>query len=230
MGLGFFGQGYARYGLIAPTPLLSRPGGSYGSSTGSGLVPAAAFSFVLLLFPSGQLPSRRWRPAAWFVAAVYALQAIGIVARASRVWRDPFAPQSQGWYPGLHSALARPVAGRYGRRRRRADHQVCPVVRRGAAAAEVVRVGRCARRGHDHPARGGTADLVAPSHRCAAGSSAQSAVLPSPGVPVCSHRRGDPEVQALRDRHSDQQGASSTARSRSSSQPSTPGSWLASAR
>ncbi len=69
------------------------------------IVPAGAFAFVLLLFPAGLLPSRRWRPAAWFVAAVYALDTIGYVARASRVWRDPFAPQSQGWYPGLHSAL-----------------------------------------------------------------------------------------------------------------------------
>jgi signal transduction histidine kinase len=36
---------------------------------------------------------------------VFAVQTIGFVARASRVWRDPFAPQRQGWYPGLHSAL-----------------------------------------------------------------------------------------------------------------------------
>ena len=69
------------------------------------IVPAGAFAFVLLLFPAGLLPSRRWRPAAWFVAAVYALDTVGYVARASRVWRNPFAPQSQGWYPGLHSAL-----------------------------------------------------------------------------------------------------------------------------
>ena len=69
------------------------------------IVPAGAFAFVLLLFPDGQLPSRRWRLAAWFVAAVLAVQTIGFVVRASRVWRDPFAPQRQGWYPGLHSAL-----------------------------------------------------------------------------------------------------------------------------
>ena len=64
--------------------------------------------FVLLLFPAGLLPSRRWHPAAWFVAAVYALDTIGFVAPASRGWRNPFAPQSQGWYPGLHSALVVP--------------------------------------------------------------------------------------------------------------------------
>jgi signal transduction histidine kinase len=106
LGLGFFSRGYGWYGLIA-----ARPGPMPGARAAEWLVnwiwivPAGAFAFVLLLFPAGLLPSRRWRPAAWFVAAVYALDTIGYVARASRVWRDPFAPQSQGWYPGLHSAL-----------------------------------------------------------------------------------------------------------------------------
>jgi signal transduction histidine kinase len=106
LGLGFFSRGYGWYGLIA-----ARPGPMPVARAAEWLVnwiwivPAGAFAFVLLLFPAGLLPSRRWRPAAWFVAAVYALDTIGYVARASRVWRDPFAPQSQGWYPGLHSAL-----------------------------------------------------------------------------------------------------------------------------
>jgi two-component system, NarL family, sensor kinase len=106
LGLGFFGQGYGWYGLIA-----ARPRPVPGARAAEWLVnwiwivPAGAFAFVLLLFPDGLLPSRRWRPAAWFVAAVYALDTMGFVARASRVWRDPFGPQSQGWYPGLHSVL-----------------------------------------------------------------------------------------------------------------------------
>jgi signal transduction histidine kinase len=105
MGLGFFSQGYARYGLIAPTPLPAARAAQWFVNW-IWIIPAAAFSFVLLLFPSGQLPSRRWRGAAWFVAAVNALQAFGMVARASRVWRHPFAPQREGWYPALHSAQA----------------------------------------------------------------------------------------------------------------------------
>jgi signal transduction histidine kinase len=106
LGLGFFCKGYGWYGLIA-----ARPGPMPGARAAEWLVnwiwivPAGAFAFVLLLFPDGLLPSRRWRLAAWFVAAVFAVQTIGFVARASRVWRDPFAPQRQGWYPGLHSAL-----------------------------------------------------------------------------------------------------------------------------
>ena len=102
LGLGFFSQGY---GLITPRPLPGARAAEWFVNW-IFIIPAGAFSFVLLLFPSGLLPSRRWRPAAWFVAAVLTLQTIGMVARASRVWRDPSAPPSQGWYPGLHSALA----------------------------------------------------------------------------------------------------------------------------
>jgi signal transduction histidine kinase len=106
IGLGFFSSRYGGYGLLA-----ARPGPLPGARAAQWLVnwiwivPAGAFAAVLLLFPSGLLPSRRWRPAAWFVAAVYAVDTIGFVLRASRVWRDPFAPQAQGWYPGLHNAL-----------------------------------------------------------------------------------------------------------------------------
>ena len=106
---------------------------------------------------------------------------------------------------GLALGASCAVAGRHGGRRCRTGHQICPVVRRGAAAAEVVRGGRCARRGHDHPAGGGAGDIVAPSRWRAVGGPAQGAVL-RPGVPVGGHRRGDLEVQALRDRHRDQQG------------------------
>ena len=106
LGLGFFSKGYGWYGLIAARP-RPMPGARAAEWLVNWIwiVPAGALALVLLLFPAGRLPSRRWRPAAWFVAAVYALDTIGFVARASRVWRDPFAPQSQGWYPGLHSAL-----------------------------------------------------------------------------------------------------------------------------
>jgi signal transduction histidine kinase len=106
LGLGFFCSRYGEYGLLA-----ARPGLMPGARAAQWfvnwiwIVPAGGFAFVLLLFPDGRLPSRRWRPAVWFVAAVYALDAMGFVARASRVWRDPFAPQGQGWNPGVHTAF-----------------------------------------------------------------------------------------------------------------------------
>jgi signal transduction histidine kinase len=106
LGLGFFSENYGIYGLmtVRPGPLpVART--ALWFVNWIWIVAAGAFAFVLLLFPDGALPSRRWRPAAWFVAAVYAVDTLGFVDRASRVWRDPFAPQAQGWYPGLHSAM-----------------------------------------------------------------------------------------------------------------------------
>jgi hypothetical protein len=67
-------------------------------------IPAAGLAFILLLFPTGRLDSRRWRPAAWFVAAVFTLDTAAQVARACRVWADPFTAFSDGWYPGSHTA------------------------------------------------------------------------------------------------------------------------------
>ncbi len=106
MGLGFFSSRYGGYGLLVARPgLMPEARAAQWLVNWIWIVPAGALVLVLLVFPDGRLPSRRWRPAAWFVAAVYALEAVGFVIRAGRVWRDPFAPQSQGWDPGLHSAL-----------------------------------------------------------------------------------------------------------------------------
>jgi hypothetical protein len=60
---------------------------------------------MLLLFPTGRLRSRRWRPAAWFVAAVFTLDAAAQMARACRVWANPFTTLSDGWYRGWHTAV-----------------------------------------------------------------------------------------------------------------------------
>jgi hypothetical protein len=68
-------------------------------------IPAAGLAFMLLLFPTGRLRSRRWRPAVWFVAAVFTLDAAAQVARACRVWADPFTAPSDGWYRGSHTAV-----------------------------------------------------------------------------------------------------------------------------
>ena len=72
---------------------------------GLAVIPITGLAFMLLLFPTGRLYSRRWRPAAWFVAAVFTLDAAAMVARACRVWTNPFTALSDGWYPGSHTAL-----------------------------------------------------------------------------------------------------------------------------
>jgi len=46
---------------------------------------------VFLLFPTGQLRSPRWRPAAWFVGGVFALLAVDLLVNATRFWSDPYS-------------------------------------------------------------------------------------------------------------------------------------------
>jgi hypothetical protein len=48
-----------------------------------GVGPAA--TFVLLLFPDGRLPSRRWRPIAWLAGAALAVITIGIALAPGRI-------------------------------------------------------------------------------------------------------------------------------------------------
>ncbi len=56
----------------------------------------AVLAFVFLLFPTGHLRSRRWRPAAWSVAAVFALAAVVVLVTATRYWSHPFNSFSSG--------------------------------------------------------------------------------------------------------------------------------------
>jgi hypothetical protein len=105
LGLGFFCDRYGRGGLAAtPGPLPAARAAAWLANWFS-VIAAASLTFILLLFPTGRLYSRRWRPAAWLVALVLTLDAAATVARACRVWSDPFTTLSNGWYPGSHTAV-----------------------------------------------------------------------------------------------------------------------------
>jgi len=130
----------------APTwPQLVYQGGDLHAAAGGGAIPARralssiahqAVALLLLLFPTGRLRSRRWRPAAWFVAAVFTLDAAAQVVRAGRVWADPFTALSAGWYPGSHTAvlIAACTPGGGGRRHLGRGGPVQPGAAAGAAA------------------------------------------------------------------------------------------------
>jgi hypothetical protein len=105
LGLAFFCDRYGRGGLSAAPGSLPGARAAAWFVNWVSVIPAAGLAFMLLLFPTGRLYSRRWRPVAWFVAAAFTLDAAAMVARACRVWADPFIAASNGWYGGSHTAV-----------------------------------------------------------------------------------------------------------------------------
>jgi hypothetical protein len=86
-------QSYADYGqLTRPSVLPGITPAAWAASwlflTGAG--PAA--TFLLLLFPTGRLPSRRWRVVAWLAAAGMALIVTSTALAPGPIGGDPQAP------------------------------------------------------------------------------------------------------------------------------------------
>jgi two-component system, NarL family, sensor kinase len=90
-GVGEFAQSYGLRALLAAPGSLPAGRAAMWLANWIIVVPIGLFAFALLLFPTGQLRSRRWRPAAWFVGGVFALWAVALLARATRFWTHPFS-------------------------------------------------------------------------------------------------------------------------------------------
>src|SRR5271170_325565 len=104
LGLAFFCWRYGQRGVVAAPGSLPAARAAAWFQNWAWAIPVAGFGFILLLFPTGRLRSPRWRPAAWFAAAVFTLETADMMVRACRVWAHPYAPLSDGWYQGLHPA------------------------------------------------------------------------------------------------------------------------------
>jgi hypothetical protein len=102
-GASFFAQGYADYALIVRTGSL--PGGEIAvwSLSWSGNILTVAPTFLLLLFPDGRLPSRRWRPVAWVAAGAAVVNVVGAAFRPGLLDDD---------YPMVTNPLG--IGGRFG--------------------------------------------------------------------------------------------------------------------
>jgi hypothetical protein len=77
--LGTFSSEYASYALLVKRDSI--PGGGIASWVSTWSWPpgfALTFTFLLLLFPTGRLPSPRWRPVAWLSGFAVALTVIPV--------------------------------------------------------------------------------------------------------------------------------------------------------
>ncbi len=92
---------YAAYALVVEPGSLPAPravGQVLGMAWGTGII---LLPFLLLLFPTGRLPSQRWRPVAWTV----------LVAGAVLLISGPFTPGNSGIGPFENPLGARGVVG-----------------------------------------------------------------------------------------------------------------------
>ena len=101
LGVSGFSYQYALHALVVERGSL--PAGQVFAwlSSWTWVIAVAALAFLFLLFPTGQLRSRRWRRAAWFVGGAFALAAVCAVIAASGEWAHPFTLSGQGSPGGL---------------------------------------------------------------------------------------------------------------------------------
>jgi hypothetical protein len=109
LGLSGFSNQYALRALVADRGSL--PAGPVFAwlSNCIWIIAVAALASLFLLFPTGRLRSRRWRPAAWFAGGAFALATVSTLVAASRLWTHPFT-SGLGSLDGL-TALLEVMAG-----------------------------------------------------------------------------------------------------------------------
>jgi hypothetical protein len=95
LGLNSFSNQYALHALVADRGPVVAGRAFAWLSNWTWVIPVAMLAFLFLLFPTGRVRSRRWRPAAWFVSGMFALATIAQLIVATRVWAHPFISPAQ---------------------------------------------------------------------------------------------------------------------------------------
>ena len=90
LGLRAFSHHYGLHSLVAAPGSWPAGRAAMWLSNWIWVIPLAVLAFVFLLFPTGRLRTRRWRPAAWFVGGALALTTAAALAGAGRTWAHPF--------------------------------------------------------------------------------------------------------------------------------------------
>jgi signal transduction histidine kinase len=107
-----FGGSYGLHALVADPDSLPAGRAVAWASNWLGLVTLGVIPFIFLLFPTGHLPSAKWRPVAWFMGAAFALSATTALVYATEAWNHPFNESSsaQAFFLGVVPILAAFVA------------------------------------------------------------------------------------------------------------------------
>lgn len=113
--VGFLSELYVSYGLARPgsVPFAAAVA---ALSQWSWILPVGLLStYLLLLFPDGRLPSRRWRPLAWLSGAVIALLGVVNVLAPGRLAshegvQNPFGIEGAPWLFDAAVILSLPLA------------------------------------------------------------------------------------------------------------------------
>jgi len=95
LGLGNFGSAYGLHALKAYPSSLPAGRASAWVSNWIWTIPVTLLIFLLLLFPTGSLSSRRWRPVAWAVGVFMTVMGLGAMIWAAINWSNPFGPNQQ---------------------------------------------------------------------------------------------------------------------------------------
>jgi signal transduction histidine kinase len=89
-----FGASYGIHALVGDPGSLPAGRALVWVSNCLGPVTLGIIPFIFLLFPTGHLPSARWRPVARFVGGAFALSAITALVYATGAWNHPFRESS----------------------------------------------------------------------------------------------------------------------------------------
>jgi hypothetical protein len=105
LGLSGFSNSYALHALVVERGSL--PAGQVFAWLSNWIwgIAAAMLAFLFLLFPTGRLRSRRWRPAAWCAGGAVALTVVSGLIAATRTWAHPFSLSGPSIPPGLTGLL-----------------------------------------------------------------------------------------------------------------------------
>jgi len=105
LGLSGFSNSYALHALVAERGSL--PAGRVFAWLDNWVwgIAVAMLAFLFLLFPTGRLRSRRWRPAAWFAGGAFAVTVVSALIAATRTWAQPFSLSAPGIPAGLTGVL-----------------------------------------------------------------------------------------------------------------------------